>query len=36
MNMNRSITAKAQEINGHAMFFNIGRIFNALNLCENK
>jgi len=35
MNMNRSITAKAQEINGHAMFFNIGRIFNAFFLCNS-
>jgi len=35
MNMNRSITAKAQEINGHAMFFNMGRIFNAFFLCNS-
>jgi len=35
MNMNRIISTAALKVNGYAMFFNMGRIFNAFFLCNS-
>jgi len=33
--MHRIISTKALKVNGYATFFNMGRIFNALFLCNS-